>query len=152
MPSKKYVSGPEIKAHLHAIAEQENIYDKALLSTRVTRAQWDESDGRWHIETDCGDTVSAKFLVCGNGPLSTPRLPDVSGQESFKGVQMHTSQWQGGLESVQGKRVAVVGTGASGAQVSPEIAKVPMNAAVNPGWNPYSINNPFICVCLGRFL
>ena len=88
-------------------------------------ATWDEAAGVWRIETDCDDHISAKFLICGNGPLSTPRLPDVEGQDSFVGLSMHTSQWQGDdVDPVRGKRVAVIGTGASGAQVSPEIAKV----------------------------
>ena len=125
VPSRAYVNGPEIVGHLHTIAQQENLYDKTLLSTRVLSATWDETDGVWRIETDCDDHISAKFLICGNGPLSTPRLPDVEGQDSFAGLSMHTSQWQGnGVDPVRGKRVAVIGTGASGAQVSPEIAKV----------------------------
>jgi hypothetical protein len=125
VPSKKYVSAPEIIAHLHAVAEQERIYDKTLLSTKVTRAVWDEAATVWRVETDVGDRITAKYLVCGMGPLSTPRLPDIEGQDVFNGASMHTSQWDGdGVESVRGKRVAVVGTGASSAQVCPEIAEV----------------------------
>ena len=125
VPSRAYVNGPEIVGHLHTVAQQENLYDKTLLSTRVLSATWDEAAGVWRIETDCDDHITAKFLICGNGPLSTPRLPDVEGQDSFGGLSMHTSQWQGNdVDPVRGKRVAVIGTGASGAQVSPEIAKV----------------------------
>ena len=63
VPSRAYVNGPEIVGHLHTIAQQENLYDKTLLSTRVLSATWDEPAGVWRIETDCEDQITAKFLI-----------------------------------------------------------------------------------------
>ena len=85
----------------------EGVYDKTLLETKVTTAAWDPAASVWRVSTDRGDEIAAKFLVCGCGPLSTPRLPDIDGMAKFKGESMHTSQWNDDID-LEGKTVAVV--------------------------------------------
>jgi cation diffusion facilitator CzcD-associated flavoprotein CzcO len=101
----------------------------------VTGATWDDDAGRWRVETTAG-TWTADALVAAPGGLSEPSIPDVPGIESFAGTTMHTARWDHGVE-LEGKRVAVVGTGASAIQVVPEIAPIAEHLTVlqrTPPW------------------
>lgn len=122
VPSKKYISAPEIADYLRKLARQTGFYDKCHLNTRVDSAVFDESVGRWIVQTNKGDRVSAKFLINALGPLSTPRMPDINNMDTFKGTSYHTAQWPEGLD-LTGKTVGVIGTGATAVQVIPEVAK-----------------------------
>jgi cation diffusion facilitator CzcD-associated flavoprotein CzcO len=82
-------------------------------------ADWGEAEGHWRLETSQG-TMTADVLVCGQGPLSEPRLPDVPGLDSFQGTTFHSANWDHDHD-LDGERVAVVGTGASAIQFVPEI-------------------------------
>jgi cation diffusion facilitator CzcD-associated flavoprotein CzcO len=133
MPSQKYVMAPEIFAHARRIAIQFGLYDNAALSTQVTCLQWDEAASRWLIHTDRGDRIRAKFVTMGTGPLHRPKLPAVTGIESFGGCCFHTSRWDYGytggdpagatMTKLADKRVGIIGTGATAVQCVPQLAR-----------------------------
>ncbi|RZM04916.1 MAG: NAD(P)/FAD-dependent oxidoreductase, partial [Sphingomonas sp.] len=132
MPPRNYASGEEIRAHAERLVDRWQLRDAALFQTQVTRAEWDETAARWHVSTDRGDTISARYLVTANGPLSRPKLPGIPGIATFEGHTFHTSRWDyeytgggpdGGLTGLADKRVAIVGTGATGIQCIPYLAE-----------------------------
>ena len=132
MPVEKYSKAPEILAHSRRIAEHFNLYDKACLQTEITGLNWDDEANVWVIETDRGDRMTADHVVMSNGPLNRPKLPGIPGVESFKGHSFHTSRWDydytggnslGGLTGLKGKRVGIIGTGATAVQCVPHIAE-----------------------------
>lgn len=132
MPSEKYVHAPEILAHCRRIGEQYKLYDNALFHTEVKSLTWDEEHSRWCIRTNRGDDFTAQFVGMGPGPLHVPKLPGISGIQSFKGHSFHTSRWDydytGGdakgapLVGLADKRVALIGTGATAVQCIPHLA------------------------------
>lgn len=131
IPSEKYVKGPEIFAHCQRIARHFDLYRNALLQTRITDVSWSDDDGLWTISTDRGDVFHAKYVCMTTGPMSKPKLPGVPGIENFKGHAFHTTRWDyaytggdptGNLTGLADKRVAVVGTGATGIQAIPHVA------------------------------
>lgn len=123
IPSMKFASGFEIMEHCQRIAQKTGFYDKTLFHTTVQETVWDEAQKRWIVKTDRGDEMSAKFVVMANGILTTPRLAKIKGQERFQGEAFHTARWRYDVD-LTGKRVGVIGTGATGVQVVPEVAKV----------------------------
>lgn len=126
MPSMKYAFQPEILEHCQRIGRQFGLYDKALFHTSVERAEWDEAARLWRITTDRGDSFTSTYLSLGLGFFSTPKLPGISGIETFKGKAFHAARWDyeytGGspadprLDKLADKRVAVIGTGATAIQ------------------------------------
>ncbi|MBX3313896.1 MAG: NAD(P)/FAD-dependent oxidoreductase [Actinobacteria bacterium] len=132
VPSRKYVPAPEIFAHAKRIAETFGLYDRALLSTGITDVRWDPEISRWVVRTDRGDVLRARYVITGTGPLSRPKLPAVEGLETFAGPAFHTSRWDysvtGGspegepMTALQGKRVGIIGTGATAVQAIPHLA------------------------------
>jgi cyclohexanone monooxygenase len=131
-PSVKYAPGAEIAAHLRRIAEKYALHENAYLQTQVSDVRWSDRDSRWVVATDHGDEIRAKFVVLGSGPLHRPKLPGIPGIRDFKGKQFHSSRWDydytgggpdGGLDRLRDKRVAVVGTGSSGIQIVPVVAR-----------------------------
>src|SRR6202043_2942409 len=127
MPTEKYVHGPEIQAHCRRIGEKFGLYDDALFHTEVTSLTWDQASQRWIVETDRGYRLTAQFVVLGTGPLSVPKLPGIPGITSYRGHSFHTSRWDwsftGGspagapMTGLAGKRVGLIGTGATAVQV-----------------------------------
>ncbi len=133
MPTMKYVYAPEIFAHARRIATHFNLYDNALFSTQVTELRWDEASAHWIIHTDRGDAIRAKFVTMGTGPLHRPKLPGVPGIEHFAGECFHTSRWDYGVTGgdpsgapmtrLAGKRVGIIGTGATAVQCIPPLSR-----------------------------
>jgi cation diffusion facilitator CzcD-associated flavoprotein CzcO/acetyl esterase/lipase len=119
--TRVYSPQPEILDYLERCVEKYGIGPNLRLGTEVTRAEFDESVGRWRIETDAGETVEADVLVSACGQLSRPALSRVQGADRFEGPIFHTARWDHDVE-LEGKRVAVIGTGASTIQVVPAIA------------------------------
>lgn len=113
----------EVLQYLAHVAERFDLNRNYEFNTTVTSAIFNEGTGRWNVTTDKGHTVSAKYLVTGLGLVSDPHRPKYSGQEKFKGEVHHTSRWPQHKVDFAGKRVAVIGTGSSGVQIVPEIAK-----------------------------
>ena len=133
VPTKKYVYAAEIFAHAQRIANHYKLYDNAMLSTAVSSLNWDEKTLNWVIRTDRGDTITAKYVAMGTGPINEPKLPGVEGIEKFKGHAFHTSRWDyqytGGdftntpMTNLADKRVAMLGTGATGIQIVPFLSR-----------------------------
>ena len=123
IPSMKFASGFEIMEYCQQMATRFGFYDRCLFHTTVTQTTWQESDQRWTVETDRGDAMKARFVVLANGLLTTPKLARIQGMERFQGDSFHTSRWNYHLD-LAGKRVGIIGTGATAVQVVPELAKV----------------------------
>jgi cation diffusion facilitator CzcD-associated flavoprotein CzcO len=119
--SRAYPQQEEIQRYLQDCARRNGIHDHLLTDTVATRARFDEATGRWHVTTDAGDEIVADALVSALGFLRDPAFPPIPGRETFAGPQIHTSRWDHGAE-LRGRRVGVVGTGASAVQVVPELA------------------------------
>ena len=122
-PTMKFASGFEILEYSQNMAEKYGFYDRCLFHTTVEKTVWDEKTKRWTVHTDRGDAMKARFVVLANGILTAPRLARIEGMETYKGDSFHTSRWDYNID-LEGKRVGIVGTGATAVQVVPEIAKV----------------------------
>jgi len=115
---------PEIERYMNHIADRFDLRRDIRFSTRVTDANWDDAARSWTVKTDRGDRLSARYCIMATGCLSSPLKPDIKGLDDFKGVSVQTSLWpREGIE-LEGKRVALIGTGSSGVQSTPEIARV----------------------------
>ena len=121
--SRTYAPGHELKAYAEHCVDKYGLRRKIRFKTKVLGADFDEKQNLWHIRTDPGGVVTARFLVNASGVLITPKLPDIDGVDSFAGLTMHTARWDHDLD-LAGKRVAIIGTGASAVQVIPEIAPI----------------------------
>lgn len=126
VPKHQYAKGPEIYAHCQAIARRYELYDLAVFQTTVTSTIWNDDEQVWQIETDRGDRMRARFVVCANGTLSKPKLPRISGMADFAGHSFHTSRWDydytgADLSRLRDRVVGIIGTGASAVQVIPRL-------------------------------
>ncbi len=109
--------------YLEHVADKHDLRSDIQFETWVKHVAYDEATQRWHVETDRGNHATCRFLICAVGALSTANMPDIPGIESFAGECYHTGRWPHEPVSFEGKRVAVIGTGSSGIQSIPEIAK-----------------------------
>ena len=121
--SGKYPEQPEILTYLNHVADRFDLRPSIQFETRVTSATFLEDRNLWEIETDQGDRVTARHLITGIGCISTGNIPKIKGLDSFEGDWYHTGNWPHHPVDFSGKRVAVVGTGSSGVQSIPVIAK-----------------------------
>jgi cation diffusion facilitator CzcD-associated flavoprotein CzcO len=117
--SRTYALQPEIWRYLRGIAERYGLLDHLRLECEVTDARWDDDASVWHVETGQGP-LTAELLIAAPGGLSEPSVPAIPGLDEFEGEVMHTARWDGDYDFA-GKRVAVVGTGASAIQAVPEL-------------------------------
>lgn len=120
--SRTFSLQPEIRDYLQRTAEAHDVLRHVRFEDPVEEARWDGTAQRWVLRTASG-TTTADVLVLGNGPLSAPKLPNVPGIERFRGATFHSARWDHGHD-LRGKRVAVVGTGASAIQLVPEIQPI----------------------------
>ena len=116
-------SQPEVLSYLEHFADRFDLRRDIRLETWVQGAGYDEAKQRWTVEISGGRRVSAQFLICAVGALSAPNKPDIPGIDEFQGECLHTGDWPRNPVSFSGKRVGVIGTGSSGIQAIPEIAK-----------------------------
>jgi cation diffusion facilitator CzcD-associated flavoprotein CzcO len=121
--SRTYAPGHELKAYAQHCVDKYGLHPKIRYNTKVLGAAFDEGQNLWHISVDPGKDITARFLVNASGVLTVPNLPDIDGVDSFGGITMHTARWDH-EQDLAGKRVAIIGTGASAVQVIPEIAPV----------------------------
>jgi len=121
--SEKYSPQPEILAYANHIVDRFDLRRDILFDTRVTAARYDEHAKRWHVETDRGDKVSARFCIMAVGCLSAPNRPHFKDIEDFKGPVYHTGEWPHVGVNFTGLRVGVIGTGSSAIQSIPIIAQ-----------------------------
>jgi cation diffusion facilitator CzcD-associated flavoprotein CzcO len=124
--SRTYSRQPEIWEYLRGVARDHGIQPHIRFHHEVTSARWDEEDRLWRIQTGAGE-LTAEILIAGPGPLTEPKLPEIDGIDSFQGTIFHSAQWDH-EHSLPGRRVAVIGTGASSIQfvphIQPQVAKL----------------------------
>ena len=121
--TERYASQPEILAYINHVADRFDLRRDIQLDTRVTSAVFDEAGGRWTVETDRGDRVSAQFCIMATGCLSAAQVPAIEGLETFAGRWYHTGHWPHEGVDFTGQRVGVIGTGSSAIQSIPIIAR-----------------------------
>jgi len=182
VPKEKYAYAPEILAHSRAIGRKYDLYRGACFQTELTEMRWHESSSRWILSTNRGDRMRARFVCMPTGPLNRPKLPGIRGIESFEGHTFHTSRWdyaytggsaEGNLTGLAGKRVGIIGTGATAVQCVPHLGaaaeqlhvfqRTPSSIDVRgnrptdpawaqglaPGWHQHRMNNFNILVSGG---
>lgn len=143
--SEHFAPQPETFAYLRRVADKLDLRRDIRFDTRVVSAHWQEDAGRWIVRCEDGYEASARYLVTAVGILSIPVIPNFPGRDSFAGASFHTSDWPRGGIDLAGKRVAVVGTGATGVQVIQEMAKVAGHLTVvqkEPNWCKPLCNEP----------
>ncbi len=123
VPSMKFASGFEILEYCQQMATKFGFYDHCLFHTTVETTEWDETSGRWTVTTDRGDAMRARYVILANGILTSPKLARIDGMETFQGETFHTSRWDYNV-TLEGKRVGIIGTGATAVQAIPELAKI----------------------------
>lgn len=117
--SRSFSPQPEIQAYLQRTAREFGVLPHVHFGTELTAARWDPAEQHWHLTTSSG-TLTADVLVAGTGPLSEPAVPDIKGLSNFEGTTFHSAKWDHEHE-LAGKRVAVIGTGASAIQFVPHV-------------------------------
>src|SRR6266404_4320632 len=120
--TERYPEQPEIIRYLNHVADRLDLKRDISFGTRVTYASFEAATNRWHVTTESGDRLSAKFLIAAVGCLSAANIPDIPGLDDFSGDWYHTGQWPHEGVDFTGKRVGMIGTGSTGIQAAPVIA------------------------------
>jgi cyclohexanone monooxygenase len=132
MPKEKYAFGREILEHSQAIARTFDLYRDVCFRTRVEEMRWDDATARWTVTTNRGDRIRAHHVCLATGPLNKPKLPGIPGIDEFAGHAFHASRWdyrytggdtEGNLTGLRGKRVGIIGTGATAVQCVPHVGE-----------------------------
>lgn len=121
-PSERYPAQPETERWLNFVADRLDLKKDIQLNTRIVSALYNEDAGRWLVTTSAGQQIDTQYLVACCGMLSAPLTDRFPGQASFKGQLLHTALWPKGEVDLAGKRIAVIGTGATGIQVVQSVA------------------------------
>ncbi|CAA0110119.1 Baeyer-Villiger monooxygenase [Zhongshania aliphaticivorans] len=119
--SQMFAERDELQQYTNSVIDKHGLREKTTLNANVKQVEWDDSRKRWLVDTDAAGTFEAQILINASGPLSTPVIPAFPGRDTFKGVSFHTNGWDHSYD-YSAKRVAIVGSGASAAQVIPAIA------------------------------
>ncbi|MGV0644377.1 NAD(P)/FAD-dependent oxidoreductase [Mycolicibacterium sp. XJ2546] len=120
--SRLFSTGDEIKQYANDVADKYDVRRHMRFRTTVEGARWDEEAEVWRIALAGGETLTARYLITATGFLSQPNTPDIPGLSGFAGKIIHSTAWDDGYE-LDGKRVAIIGTGATAVQLIPELAK-----------------------------
>ena len=135
--SEHFAAQPETLRYCNFVADKLDLRRDIEFNHRIKAVAYDEPANQWEIESEDGRRARARFLVTAIGPLSAPTMPTIPGVESFRGESYHTGTWPHRPVSFAGKRVAVIGTGATGVQAITEIAKTVGHLTVfqrTPNW------------------
>jgi cation diffusion facilitator CzcD-associated flavoprotein CzcO len=135
--SEHFAGQPETLRYLNHVADKFDLRRDIRFTSRVAAASWDETNRLWQITLESGETCHTRFLITAIGPLSAPTMPTIPGVDSFQGQSCHTARWPHEPVSFEGKRVAVIGTGATGVQTIQEVAKTAETLTVfqrTPNW------------------
>ncbi|HEU0023031.1 MAG TPA: NAD(P)/FAD-dependent oxidoreductase [Thermoleophilaceae bacterium] len=133
----------EILDYLHDTARKHGVIDRVRTGVEVERAEFDDRTARWTLHTTAGERIEADALVLACGQLSRPRWPSIPGMDEFEGHAFHSAEWDHGYD-LAGRRVAVIGTGASAIQFVPIVAESVARMDVYQRSAPYMLprNNP----------
>lgn len=154
--SRTYARQPEILAYLESVADDFDLRRHLMLYTRVRTVSWNPDTWRWDCRLERADrtsTLHVDVVVCAAGLFGSLKLPDIAGLGDFGGAVMHTAQWDHEID-LAGKKVAVIGTGASGVQVVPELARVVDRLTVfqrTPPWMVPKDDRPYSARELTQF-
>ncbi len=121
--SERFATQPEILDYARHVADRFDLKRDIQFNTRIEGVHYDERDKLWTLKTDGGETVRARYAVMATGCLSTARLPDIAGRDSFEGATYHTGDWPHEGVDLTGLKVAVIGTGSSAIQAIPVMAE-----------------------------
>ena len=133
---QRFAAAPEILDYQQDLARRHGLAAHLRLRCAVVSARFDDDIGRWHITLDSGEVVSARYFVCSTGPLSVPRWPDIEGLADFAGTRLHSARWDASVP-IAGRRVGIIGTGSTAAQLVPELARDAAQLTVfqrTPNW------------------
>jgi len=142
---ERFSSQPENLRYLNFVADKFSLRDYMRFGVRVAQMTWDDEERLWTIRSTDGDTYSARFVITSLGPLSAPTMPRYEGMDDFEGEAFHTFFWPKEPVELAGKRVGVIGTGATGIQVIAEIADKVQELKVfqrRPNWSSPLNNGP----------
>ncbi|TDH56186.1 NAD(P)/FAD-dependent oxidoreductase [Mycobacterium eburneum] len=120
--SRLFATGPELKRYAEHVADKYDVRRHMRFNTVVQGARWDEETQRWRVALAGGETLTTRFLITATGFLSQPHTPDIPGIASFDGKVIHTTDWDDSYDFA-GRRVGLIGTGATAVQLIPELAK-----------------------------
>ena len=140
-----FSSQPENLRYLNYVTDKFDLRQHMRFESRVCRMDWSEDTHQWHVELTNGNTYTANFVITGMGVLSKPSLPKFTGMDAFKGESFHTYYWPKDGISLEGKRVGIIGTGATGIQIIPSIADQVAELKVfqrRPNWATPLRNRP----------
>ena len=121
--SERYPAQPEILAYIRFVADRLDLRRSITFDTTVTSLHFDDSSNRWRATTNHGDEVVAEHVIMATGQLSAPIMPTIAGVDEFAGESYHTARWPAEGVDLTGRRVGVIGTGSSGTQAIPQLAK-----------------------------
>nr|WP_264064447.1 NAD(P)/FAD-dependent oxidoreductase [Mycobacterium montefiorense] len=154
--SRTYARQPEILAYLESVADDFDLRRHLQLGTRVRSAQWNSATWRWDCTIERAgrtSTLTVDVVVCAVGLFGSLKVPDITGLSDFRGFVMHTAQWDHDI-ALAGKKMAVIGTGASGIQLVPELAKAAAQVTVfqrTPPWMVPKDDRPYSATELAEF-
>jgi cation diffusion facilitator CzcD-associated flavoprotein CzcO len=120
--SRKFPPQPEVLAYLQHVASRFDLRRSYLFNTSITTAVFDEETGLWNLTTDGGQVFTARYFITGAGLVSDPIKPNYKGLDAFAGQIYYTTQWPHEDVELAGKRIALIGTGSSGIQITPALA------------------------------
>ena len=143
--TRMYPSQEEIWAYLQRVADEYGVRKRIRFGAEMAQARWDEAGSAWRLWFKDGSEATVDVLISACGFLTKPALPKVEGSGAFEGAAFHSSQWRHDVD-LAGKRVAVVGTGASAIQIVPEVAKIAARVHVfqrTPPWVLPRLDRPF---------
>src|SRR5579862_9684359 len=143
--SEHFAGQPEIERYLNHVVDRFDLRRDIRFGTTVSAGAYDDSSSTWHVTTDEGEQIRARFLIAATGVLSVPFFPDVPDRDAFRGLQLHTGLWPAEPVHLKGKRVAFIGTGSSGVQVVPAILDEVSSLTVyqrRPNWCTPLNNSP----------
>lgn len=137
--SQNYSKQPEILAYLQRTAARFGVTPNIRFGERIVVNTWDKVTSRWRVVTESGLQLTANIIISGSGALHVPKIPEFPGAETFRGEAFHTAQWRKGYDP-RGKRVAIIGTGASAVQAVPNLARLGVTSLTvfqrTPAWSP----------------
>lgn len=143
--SEHFAGQPETLRYLNHVADKFDLRRDIQFRSRVTAAHWQDASRLWTVTLEDGSSHRTRFLITAIGPLSAPTLPRIEGLDTYKGQSFHTSRWPHEPVGFAGKRVAVIGTGATGVQTISEVAKTAGHLTVfqrTPNWCKPLHNGP----------